>query len=283
MLVFPAHNSIQEVTLIPVRHWWDPWKEGNLQAVKETVGAISSAPCCKFRPPCFFNRVTPWTPHLTPLPPVNSQARVIFVGRSATTSLLIKTLPWFPGPHEESSITWQSLCLGPGQSGPPTSLSSFRLMLKVSTCLHKVQWQLASPLPGLLPHSPCSLLKLASLLYLQQVQPAPNSGPLHMTVSLPGPINVSLESPMFPPSLPAGSVPMSLIREAFPDRPISNNTPSPNHKPYIPYFALVFPIVFLATWHMTSTSVYCLSSHARIEASRPICSLHYQCTEQRLA
>ena len=160
---------------------------------------------------------------------------------------MIKTLPWFPGSHEGSSITWQSLCLGPQHSGPPTSLSSFQFMLKVSTCLHKAQWQLASPLPGLLPLSPCSLLKLASLLYLQQVQPAPNSGPLHMTISLPGPINVSLESPMFPPSLPLGSVQMSLIREAFPDRPTSNNPPSPNHKPYIPYFALVFPIVFLAT------------------------------------
>lgn len=113
--------------------------------------------------------------------------------------------------------------------------------LKVSVYLHKAQGHLTSPLPDLLPFCPCSLLKLASSLYLQQVQPAPTSGPLHMTASLPGLIGVSLESPTFPPSLPSGSVQMSLIKEAAPDHPISNNIPSPNHTPYMPDFALFLP------------------------------------------
>lgn len=88
------------------------------------------------------------------------------------------------------------------------------------------------------------MLKVASSPYLQQVQPAPTSGPLHMTASLPELIAVSLESPTFPPSLPSGSVQMSLIKEASPDHPISSNTPSPNHTPYIPDFALFFPQCF---------------------------------------
>lgn len=120
------------------------------------------------------------------------------------------------------------------------------------------------------------------------VQPAPTSGPLHLTASLPGLIGVSLESPTLPPSLPSGSVQMSLIKEASPDHPISNNIPSPNHTPYMPD-CFVSPIMFLTIQNIISTPVRSVSSHARVEASQhqglcPVCSLLYpQRSEQCLA
>ena len=91
---------------------------------------------CPVQASLLFPQITPeLLPTWLPSTPLNSQARVIIVKYNATTSLLIKTFACFPnkkGSQQESSITWQSLCHGPEQKGPSTSLSSFLPMLKVS-------------------------------------------------------------------------------------------------------------------------------------------------------